>query len=877
VHHAESHEPAGGGSPRANIGGGPAPAAPLPAGLSGLSAAEAAARLAQFGPNRIARQSAWARAKELIATIADPMVLMLLAAAAFYLWLGDRRDAIILLVATVPVLIVDVLFEARARSALKKLAVVVAPRARVVRDGAETEIATADLVPGDLLVIGKGDILHADGIVRWSANLALDESQLTGESEPQEKAPSDRDSAAEVSRFYAGSLVVSGNGYGEITETGERTRFGEIARLVAEARAERTPLEQKTTRMAGRLLLGALVVSAGAFILMFARGRGLAQSFLYAITLAVAAVPEEYPLVMTLFLSLGAWRLGRRGVLVRRLPSVETLGSTTVICLDKTGTLTRGRYELDTVMPLRPGENERELLEAAALACEIAPADPIDQAIVDRCLRGGIDVDDLHARWQLLYDYPFEMRGKHMSHVWARLDEGEPAAIRPARIVAKGALEGILEHCAIAPDQRAAAEAANERLAGSGIRVLAVAGRRGSIGAPDGESADGSGATTHIFNGDRANDERDIELYGLLGFRDPLRPEVVGAVAECQSAGIRLKLITGDHALTAHAIAEAAGILHDDHAIVVGSQIDAMSPERLTEAARNSSIFARVRPEQKYALVDALVRAGEIVAMTGDGINDAPALRRASIGISMGQRGTEAARAAASLVLLDDDFTALVATIREGRQLFGNIQRAFLFLVGFKTMVISLALLAPLLGLPVLLLLVQVVWLELVVHPVSALVFEDERAAKDPMRAPPRDPSAPLLALAPALRAAVSGLLLAAAALALFAMRLDGGVERARALAMTVVIGGSILLAWSELAAGLPWWRVRLTRPARFLIVIAAVAATQPLFTYVPALGALLQMSPISATDWALAGVGIAAAIGWRAFGWRYAPRRSGA
>jgi len=851
-----------------------------PAGLKSLSSAAAHERLKIYGPNRLVREQAAARPLEFVATVADPMVVMLLVAAGVYLALGDRVNAYVLIAAAAPVLVVDVLFESRARGALKQLAGAVAPRARVVRDNAEVEIPTEQIVPGDLLVIREGDIVRADGLVRWAANLALDESQLTGESDPQEKISvpeGAQDSLAVQTRFYAGSLVVSGHGWGEVTATGAATRFGDIARLVGEATQGRTPLEAKTAKMARRLLAIGVAASIAIFALMIARGESGSRAFLYAITLAISAVPEEYPLVMTLFLSLGAWRLGNRGVLVRRLASVETLGSTTVICLDKTGTLTRGHYELNSSVPLRPYAM-RELLETAALACEVNAADPIDRAIVDYCSRHGVDLEGLHAGWRLRYDYPFEMRGKHMSHVWEPTDNNG----HTGRIAAKGSLEGILEHCAITPELRTEAEAANARLANAGMRVLAVAGRADTFrtiaepmsATPGTPSSPAAPASSEPFNGTRDNDERSLELHGLLGSRDPLRPEAAAAVAACQHGGIAIKLITGDHALTAHAIAEAAGISHDDQAILTGDQIEVMSPATLATSAQSSSIFARVRPEQKYAIVDALVGAGEVVAMTGDGINDAPALRRANIGISMGKRGTEVARAVASLVLLEDDFGALVETIREGRQIFDNIQRAFLFLAGFKTMVISLALLAPLIGLPVLLLLVQTVWLELIVHPVSALVFEGEhaRAGDDEMARPPRPPSSPLMPAGPALRSAITGMLLSAGALAVYAYRLPFGVDYARSVAMVVVIGGSIVLAFAELAGPRPWWKAPLGRPRRFAIIMTGVAATLPLCMNWHPLAQLLHIRPIALTDFALAAAVIIAATGWRAFGWRSAP-----
>ena len=454
-------------------------------GYPGLSTAEAASRLLTFGPNRLVRDDRRARWREVLHTLGDPMAIMLGVAGSMYLAMGQRREGIVLIAALAPVLGVDVLLEARSRQALKKLAAAVAPSARVMRDGKQTEVPTADIVPGDVIVIREGDVLHADGIVRWGANLALDESQLTGESEPQEKLAHDEkaDSAVpEKSRFCAGSLVAEGHGFGEVTATGERTRYGEIARLVSEADTQPTPLQHKIARLARWFIGAAAMVSGAIFALGLWKGMPPNQAFLYAITIAMSAVSEELLLVLSLFLSIGAWRLSRAGVLVRRLASVETLGSTTVICLDKTGTLTTGSYAMAVHLPLRDDFPDPALLLAAALACEPRAADSMERAIIEHCGKHRVDADELHSQWQLIHDYPFDIVGKHMSHVWARRD-GEEACI-----VAKGALEGILEHCAIAPGSSRARrrrtpkwpgrECACWRWPGDLCRALAWAGMR---------------------------------------------------------------------------------------------------------------------------------------------------------------------------------------------------------------------------------------------------------------------------------------------------------------------------------------------------------------------------------------------------------------
>ncbi len=815
----------------------------------GLDRAEAARRLARLGPNEFVRLRWWDPVARFLRTAADPMALMLAAAAAAYYALGERTDSYVLLAAIVPVLAVDVLLAARSRAALRKLAGAVAARARVIRDGTEVDIPTREVVPGDALLLEQGDVVHADAIVRASSNLIADESQLSGESEPVAKLPI-AGAPGDPNRVYAGSRVLEGNALVEVTATGPKTRYGDLARLTAAVTRRSTPLERRTARIVGWMIAAAIVVATLVFALRILAGVPAASAFLYAISLAMSAAGEEFLLVLTLFLSLGAYRLGRHGVLVRRLASVETLGSTTVICLDKTGTLTAGEFALETHDALDRDGTDAALLEAAALACEARPADAMEREILAHCVTHGVDADALHARWRLVHDYSFDPAGKHMSHVW--IERAQSSAAAAGKIVAKGALEGILEHCDIAPDQADRAKRENARMASVGMRVLAVAGRDG---------------LAREFTGARWQDERGLHLFGLLGFRDPLRPAVPAAVALCYRAGIKLKLITGDHALTAHAVAEAAGMGGHASEIITGSQLDALSPSAFDRAVDRCTIFARTRPEQKYAIVEALRRAGEVVAMTGDGINDAPALRRADLGVAMGRRGTEIARTAADIVLLDDDFSALAVTIREGRRLLESIQRAFLYLIGFKVMLVLVAFSAPILGLPLLLVPVTLVWLELIVHPVSALAFEGGIPDEDVMARPPTRPSAPLVDRSSAIRAAIAGALLAAAALSLFAMRMRAGENYARTVAMVVIVAGSVMLVIAEMAGAQPWSRLHVPRSLRFWTVMLAVAASLPIFISIKPIASLLMLQSIRPADWSIALAAAAAAVGWRACG----------
>ena len=384
------------------------------------------------------------------------------------------------------------------------------------------------------------------------------------------------------------------------------------------------------------------------------------------------------------------------------------------------------------------------------------------------------------------------------------------------------------------------------------MRVLAVAERRGR---------DPSGI--------RAEDESGWRLLGLLGFRDPLRPEVPAAVRECSAAGIEIKVVTGDHALTAHAIADAAGIRHSPESILTGEALDALSPLERDARIRATTVFARIRPEQKHEIVDVLRRAGEIVAMTGDGVNDAPALRHADIGVSYGVRGSEVARASSDLVLLDDNFAGLVATVREGRGIFANLQKAFLYLLSFKLRVVGLALIVPLVGLPPFFQPVHLVWLELIIHPVSALVFEAEPLPPDLMRRPPRDPRAPLLSRGLAIRSLLSGATLMVAALWAYASHLPEGVEYARSLGIAVLIAGSLLLVWVERAGDRPVLATPFPRTRQFWLVWGGVAASLPLFMHLPVTSGIFQIQTLSGSDWGLVFWLSLVAVGWRIVPWR--------
>jgi len=815
----------------------------VPPGLAGLTAGQADQLLAIHGPNRWVPPDPLAWLRDTVHLLLDPMAIMLAIAAAIYAVLGETRDAVVLALALVPVLGVDVLLEARSRSALARLARAAAPAASAVRDGRVQTIPLEAIVPGDLLALREGHTVPADGVVLWAANLAADESPLTGESEPQAKiAAPGVDDAPEDARFLAGSVAVSGHGFGRVTATGSATRYGAIAALVARTAPAPSPLQRQAARLVRALGALAVVIAFGLVPLSLARGDSWSESLLGAVSLTMAAMPEEFLVVLTLFLSVGAWRLAARGMLVRRLASVETLGSTTVICTDKTGTLTRGTFEIADHLVLDPALSDRAFFEIAVLACEPHPVDALEQAIAAIASRHGVSAGALAGRWTLVRDHDFDPAGKHMSHVWRAGHEFVVAA--------KGAVEGVLAHTAADPQSRDRVLEAHRAFAARGLRVLAVAARRaGRIGSS------------------REDDERDLVLCGLIGFQDPLRPEVPAAVDQCQRAGIRVKMITGDHALTAHAIAEAAGIAHDDELVVTGDELAALGEVERAARIERSAIFARTSPEQKFLIVDALKRAGATVAMTGDGVNDAPALRRADIGIAMGRRGTDVARATADLVLLDDDFASIVAAIGEGRHIVENVQRAFLYLIAFHVPIVALAIVAPLAGVPLVLWPIHLVWLELIVHPVSAFVFQAERASTAVMERPPRDGAAPLLPRAAVRRSAVSGGLLAAATFGAYWWQLPTlGDTAARGQALIVLLAGYETLLFVErlaLTGSMP----RIPRTPVFWTLWIASALSLWAILAIPSLSSVFNVeAPGLGAAASAACLGVAS-VAWRTIG----------
>lgn len=710
---------------------------------AGLSEAEAQLRLQQEGYNELPRYERRTPWRIVLEVLREPMLALLLCGGLVYLLLGDLREALLLLAFGAISIVITIVQEARTERVLEALRELTSPRALVVRDGERRRIAGRDVVRGDLLVLSEGDRVPADAVLTSARDLAVDESLLTGESVPvrkqhvkmpaAESALADhRPGGDDQPYVYSGSLVVRGEGIAEVEATGPRSEIGKIGLSLHGLQPEPPRLQQQTARLVRLCFLGGAAISLAAVLLYgFLRGDWL-QALLGGIAIGMSMLPEEFAVVLTVFMAMGAWRISKVRVLTRRAAAIEVLGSATVLCTDKTGTLTQNRMSVAELrlrdgtclrpapsQPAPVGEEFFELARCSVLASSPEPFDPMEKAL-HAFVRAGLPLDvDTDGDRTLIRTYGLRPELLAMTQVWRSSHRQIVFA------AAKGAPEAIARLCKLDGADQEAMRDAVAAMAKDGLRVLGVA-----AATCDGEDLPSS------------QEGFAFRFIGLVGLADPLRPGVPEAVAECRSAGIRVVMITGDYPATATAIAGQAGL--DVNEVVTGEQVKLADESELDALVRNVNVFARILPEQKLRIVQALKRGGEIVAMTGDGVNDAPSLKAAHIGIAMGGRGTDVAREASSIVLLDDDFGSIVASIRLGRRIYDNLRKAMAFIFAVHVPIAGLALLPLVFGLPLVLGPVHIAFLELIIDPVCSLVFEAEREERDVMKRPPRGADAEL-------------------------------------------------------------------------------------------------------------------------------------
>ena len=846
--------------------------------IKGLSDAEAARRLAEEGPNELPSSKQRTILAIALEVAREPMFLLLVACGSLYLLMGEPREALMLLGFVFVVMGITVVQARRTERALEALRDLSSPRALVIREGHQRRVAGREVVRGDMIVIAEGDRVPSDGVLRFALNISADESLLTGESVAVRKVESadtnsmDRAGGDDLPSVFSGTLVTRGQGVAEVLATGMRTEIGKIGKALQTVQTEDTLLQVETRRLVRNLaILGLSLCAVVVIVYALTRGNDAAawkRGLLAGIAMAMATLPEEFPVVLTIFLALGAWRISQKRVLTRRIPAIETLGAATVLCVDKTGTLTQNRMSISKLaangqifdaaeasLKTLP-EQFHQLLEYGILASKRDPFDPMEKALTelgDRCLAR---TEHLHQNWTLVREYPLSSELLALSHVWQAPDGSDLV------VAAKGAPEAVADLCHLDAGKKEQIGQRVAELAGQGLRVLGVAmGRTANANLPPGQ---------HDF---------EFTFVGLLALADPIRAAVPAAIQECYTAGIRVVMITGDYPATAQSIGRQIG-LKDPQQTITGPELDQMSDEALSKQVGQVNIFARVVPEQKLRIVNALKASGQIVAMTGDGVNDAPALKSAHIGIAMGGRGTDVAREAASLVLLDDAFSSIVDAVKLGRRIFDNIKKAIAYIFAIHVPIAGLSLVPVFIpDWPLILLPVHILFLELIIDPSCTLIFEAEHAERNIMNRPPRDPAERLFSFRSIAISLLQGLSVLGIVLGVFiisrrlhlpanptAAQTELANDTARALTFAALVVANLCLiltnrSWSRTAISMMrqpntalWW------------VVGGATSVLAMVLYVPWLQRLFHFAPLHLVDLALCLAAGACSIAWFEF-----------
>jgi Ca2+-transporting ATPase len=842
--------------------------------LSGLREEEARSRLGQFGYNELEREKKPSSVAVFLRQFKNVLVIILLAAALISFTLGETVDAAVILGIVFAVSLLGFFQEYRAERALEALKRMAALTATVIRGGVESEIPARELVPGDIVVLSVGDKGPADLRLIEAVNLRVDESALTGESVPSEKGidpvPKDAPLAERVCVVYAGTVVSYGRGKGVVFSTSQQTEFGKIASMMRAAPKVKTPLELRIERV-GRLL-GTIMVLVAVLVLLLglARGSPLLEMFLWAVSLAVAAVPEALPAVVTGGLAIGVRRMAKRNAIVRRLPAVETLGSTTVICSDKTGTMTKGQM---TVRRIHLGEDFYEvtgagyeprgeilrdgtpsvnddiaLIAKVAVLCNDASfnatsalkivGDPTEVALLVMAAKAGEREEKLRSAYPRVFEVPFTSERKRMTTVHNTPD-GQ------LLYCMKGALEAVLPSCEAAYFQGRHVRidegtvrrirSVGEQMAKDALRVLAFAYKT---------------PPEELQALEESGSERGLVFLGLMGLMDPPREEVKDAVQKCYDAGIKVIMITGDHKGTAQAVAEELGLLSSGGRILTGTELDSLGPQEFDQVVEDVVVYARVSPEHKLRIVRALKGKGHIVAMTGDGVNDAPALKNADIGVAMGVTGTDVTKEAADIVLADDNFASIVAAVEEGRAIFDNIRKYLTFLLSANTGELLLMLSAGLLGYPLPLVPVQILFVNLATDGLPALALGIDPPMQDLMHRPPRDPKLSIFA---DLKGWIAGIavLLSLAMMGLFAYSLmSGSLAEARSLVFASIILFELTFVFSCRSQSQTILRLGLTSNKYLVAAVLSQLMLLLLILYTPSIASLFDVSPIAFGNW---------------------------
>ena len=798
--------------------------------IQGLSQAEVAQRLQRDGYNELPGSKPRTIWQIAFSVLVEPMFLLLVSCATLYLVLGDLEGGLVLLFFVLVVMAITIYQERKTERALDALKGLASPRALVIRDGAEIRIPGREVVQGDIMILREGDRIPADATIHSALNFSVDESLLTGESMPVLKAES---GDPEHRMLYSSTLVVQGMCTAEVLKVGKNTRIGEIGKAMEGETEQKTLLQLELNKIVKRITAVAAVICVLVVVVFYLVRGGFLNALLAGLSLAMAMLPEEFPVVFTVFTALGAWRIAKHHVLTTKPSAIETLGAATVLCSDKTGTLTQNkmsvqclyshgqRFDLADTAGQEIPEDQHILVEYGILASQTDPFDPMEKAIKLLGERKLVETEHLHTDWELIKEFPLSKELLAMSRAFR-----QPGAEERV-IAAKGAPEAIFDLCHLPDEEIASLTAVIKTIAADGLRVIAVA--RSTVRA--GELPE----IQHDF---------DFEFCGLIGLADPVRPEAAQAVAECHAAGVKVVMITGDYPETAVSIGKEIG-LQAPWEVLTGAEIEQMEIPELEQRLRTVRIFARIAPEQKLKLVKAFKEMGEVVAMTGDGVNDAPALKAAHIGIAMGKKGTDVAREAASLVLLDDNFSSIVAAIRLGRRIYDNIQKAFAYIISIHIPIAGLAFVPVMFGnLPLLLWPVHIAFLELIIDPACSVAFESVPEEKDIMARPPRSRSVRFFGGRRVGQSLLNGLAMLGLLLGVFFMAMHFGLTdgQTRSVTFLSLVAANAGLILSGLSSKLHIFKILRHINKATIYLLSGVAVFIALIPIIPWLRNLFQL-----------------------------------
>lgn len=789
---------------------------------SGLSDAEVVESRAAHGSNETVKKHKASLLGKILHIFSEPMLLLLLITASIYFLLGEVTDGFIMLAMVGFVSGIEFFQERKTDRALEALDTLSALNVEVIRNGQKQLVSSTEIVVGDIVLLDEGDKIPADGLILEAQGLGINESALTGESAVvYKKLHDDSDAHFKLNVCYAGCDVVNGSAVIKIIAVGPNTEYGKIGRTISEITKVKTPLETQIRQLIIVCTVISLTLCGVVMIVNFVYnhdlplGERIIQSIIPGITMAMATIPEEIPVVLTVFLAMGAWRLAKENALVRNMKAVETLGAVTVLCTDKTGTLTENKMTVKETF-----FQAEDFAEVALLACQRQPYDPMEIAIQEYATRQGASLDVYNH--QLVHEYVFNNEDKMMGQIWQ---------INDRRVLcAKGAYENVLPLCHLNQEKQDQIIEQANTYAKEGYRVLAVAKR------------------SHVQRIEPELEDNQLDFVGLIALVDPPRAGVRQSIESCHHAGIRIIMITGDNGETATGVARQIGLNHSDN-VITGAELEHMSDKELQERVKETNIFARVYPEHKMRIVKALQSNNEVVAMTGDGVNDAPALKKAAIGIAMGQRGTNVAKEASDLILMDDNFNTIIEAIKNGRTIYANIKKAISYILVIHIPIILASLFAPLFGLPLLLLPIHIVLLELIIDPTSSIIFQRFRPDHDIMDKPPRKLDESLLNKFTVTKCVLQGIAIFAAAFVSYVYLLKTGADQsfAASFAFTTLVFANVFAVYvlqsdeSALKNFLSDFRDKVIVLINTIIIIILL-----LFTYVPFLNRLIGGAPLS-------------------------------